>query len=194
MRKLSLQQFAVSLDGYICQEGTEFYRWWESLADEEFDRYFVTALRRAGTHIMGRQTYLDMGGFWPKATESADASTAEIAAIMNDRPKVVFSKTLATADWPQTRIARGDTAEEIAQLKQEPGGEIVAHGGATFVRSLARLEVVDEYRLYLMPFAAGSGSSLFGDLERPQPLRLVSNTAFPCGVIELVYQRAPVAR
>ena len=92
------------------------------------------------------------------------------------------------------RIARGDTAEEISQLKQEPGGEIVAHGGATFVRSLGRLEVVDEYRLYLMPFAAGSGSSLFGDLERPQPLRLVSNTAFPCGVIELVYQRAPGAR
>lgn len=190
MRKLSLQQFAISLDGYICQDGTEFYRWWEGVVDEEFDRYFVATLRRAHTHIMGRQTYLDMGAYWPKATNSADRSEAEIAAIMNDRPKVVFSRTLETADWPQARIARGDTAEEIARLKAEPGGEIVAHGGAAFVKSLARLEVVDEYRLYMMPFAAGSGTSLFGDLEHGQALRLVSSTAFPSGVIELVYQRA----
>jgi dihydrofolate reductase len=57
------------------------------------------------------------------------------------------------------------------------------------VRSLARLEVVDEYRLYMMPFAIGSGASLFGDLKRPQPLRLVSSTPFDCGAIELVYER-----
>src|SRR5271154_3316222 len=99
MRKLSLQQFAISLDGYICQDGTEFYRWWEGVVDEEFDRYFVATLRRAHTHIMGRQTYLDMGAYWPKATDSADRSEAEIAAIMNDRPKVVFSRTLETAGW-----------------------------------------------------------------------------------------------
>jgi dihydrofolate reductase len=193
MRKLSLQQFAISLDGYICQDGTEFYRWWEGLVDEELDRYFVATLRRAHTHIMGRQTYLDMGAYWPTATDSADWSEAEIAGMMNDRPKVVFSKTLKTADWPQARIASGDTAEEISRLKQEPGGEIVAHGGATFVKSLARLGVVDEYRLYLMPFAAGSGVSLFGDLEHGQALRLASSRAFPCGVIEVVYEPQPPA-
>ena len=189
MRKLSLQQFAVSLDGYICQEGTEFHRLWQGITDEEFDRYFVDTLRRAGTHIMGRITYLAMADHWPKAAYSGNVPEAEIAAIMNDTPKVVFSRTLDTASWPEARIASGDTAEEIARLKQEPGGEIVAHGGAEFVRSLARLEVVDEYRLYMMPFAIGSGASLFGDLERPQPLRLVSSTPFDCGAIELVYER-----
>lgn len=191
MRKLSLQQFAVSLDGYICEEDTEFYRLWEGLEDEEFDRYFVATLRRAGTHIMGSKTYRDMAAFWPKAVDSANVYEREIAAIMNDTPKVVFSRTLQTADWPEARIAGGDTADEIARLKQEPGGEIVAHGGAAFVRSLARLEVVDEYRLYLMPFAIGRGTSLFGELERPQSLRLVSSRAFPSGVLELVYERTP---
>jgi dihydrofolate reductase len=117
MRKLSLQQFAVSLDGYICEEDTEFYRLWEGLEDEEFDRYFVGTLRRAGTHIMGSKTYRDMAAFWPKAVDSAKVYEREIAAIMNDTPKVVFSRTLQTADWPEARIASGDTADEIARLK-----------------------------------------------------------------------------
>ena len=109
---------------------------------------------------------------------------------MNDIPKVVFSKTLPSADWPESRIARGDTADEIARLKAEPGGEIVAHGGVRFVQSLARLGVVDEYRLYVYPIAIGSGSSLFAGLESLQPLRLVSNMAFPSGAVELVYERS----
>lgn len=191
MRKLSLQQFAVSLDGYICQEGTEFHRLWQTVEDDEFDRYFVAQLHRAGTHIMGRDTYLAMAEHWPKAAHGSYEAEVEIAGIMNNRPKVVFSRTLEHADWPEARIASGDTAEEIARLKEEPGGEIVAHGGARFVRSLARLEVVDEYRLYVMPFAIGSGLSLFGELERPQALRLVSSMPFPCGAIELVYERVP---
>jgi dihydrofolate reductase len=189
MRKLSLQQFAVSVDGYICQEGTEFHRLWSTVEDEEFDEYFVAQLHRAQTHIMGKDTYLAMAEHWPKAVHSSNAAEVEIAGIMNDRPKVVFSKSLRSADWPEARIANGDTVEEIARLKQEPGGEIVAHGGATFVRSLARLEVVDEYRLYVMPFAIGQGLSLFGELERPQPLRLVSSRPFACGAMEVVYER-----
>ena len=155
MRKLSLQQFAVSLDGYSVEEGTEFYRWLEALHnDDEMEEYFVAALRRAGTHIMGRVTYEGMAAHWP-------TSRAPVAPVMNDIPKVVFSRTLPSADWPESRIARGDTAEEIARLKAEPGDEIVAHGGVRFVQSLARLGVVDEYRLYVYPIAIGSGNSLF---------------------------------
>ena len=60
--------------------------------------------------------------YWPTSAEL-------VAPVLNDTPKVVFSKTLSSADWPESRIARGDTAEEIARLKAEPGGEIVAHGG-----------------------------------------------------------------
>jgi dihydrofolate reductase len=181
MRKLRLQQH-VSLDGYILEEGTEFSRWWEALPnDDEMEEYFVAELRRAGTHIMGRVTYQAMAAYWP-------ASAEPVAPVMNDIPKVVFSKTLQSADWPESRIAGGDTVEEIARLKAEPGGEIVAHGGVQFVQSLARLDVVNEYRLYVYPIAAGTGSSLFAEIEGLQPLRLVSNTAFPSGAVELVYE------
>lgn len=69
MRKLSLQ-LHVSLDGYILQEDTEFFRWWEALPDDdEMEEYFVAALRRAGTHIMGRDTYQGMAGYWPTSSE-----------------------------------------------------------------------------------------------------------------------------
>jgi dihydrofolate reductase len=183
MRKLSLQQL-VSLDGYILEEGSEFYRWWEALPnDDELEAYFVNELRRAGTHIMGRMTYEKMAAHWPTSPEPA-------APVMNDTPKVAFSTTLRSADWPESRIAGGDTAEEIARLKAEPGGDIVAHGGVRFVQSLSRLGLVDEYRLYVYPIAVGSGSSLFAGIDGLQALRLVSNTAFPSGALELVYERS----
>jgi dihydrofolate reductase len=109
---------------------------------------------------------------------------------MNDIPKVVFSRTLQSADWPETRITRGDTAEEIARLKAEPGGEILAHGGTQFVRSLIRLGLVDQYRLWLLPAAAGQGAPLFTGLAHPLKLRLMESTAFPSGTLKLVYSPA----
>jgi dihydrofolate reductase len=63
---------------------------------------------------------------------------------MNELPKVVFSRTLRQADWPTTRIARGDLGEEIARLKREPGNDMIAYGGATFDQALSRLGLVDE--------------------------------------------------
>jgi dihydrofolate reductase len=150
------------------------------LNDDELEEYFVATLRRAETHIMGRVTYQGMAAYWPTSPEL-------VAPVMNDIPKVVFSKTLSSADWPESRIVRGETAEEIARLKAEPGGEIVAHGGVRFVQSLARLGMADEYRLYVYPVATGSGSSLFAGIEGPQTLRLVLTTAFSSGAVELVY-------
>jgi len=187
VRKLSLQQF-VSLDGYCLEQGTEFWRWWEAQPnDEEAEAHLVEELRRrAGTHVMGRVTYEAMAAYWPSSQEP-------VAPVMNDVPKVVFSKTLATADWPETRVARGDTLEEIARLKNEPGGDIVVHGGVRFVQSLAALGVVDEYRLFVYPVAVGSGSSLFARIDALRQLRLVKSTAFPSGAVELVYERTDTA-
>jgi dihydrofolate reductase len=187
MRRLSLQQF-VSLDGYCLEQGTEFWRWWEAQPnDEEAEAHLVEELRRrAGTHVMGRVTYEAMAAHWPGSQEP-------VAPVMNDIPKVVFSKTLVTADWPESRIARGDTLEEIARLKSEPGGEIVVHGGVRFVQSLASFGVVDEYRLFVYPIAVGSGSSLFAGIDGVQQLRLAKSTAFPSGAVELVYERTDTA-
>lgn len=179
MRQVVLQ-FWLSLDGYSCDEGTDLCRIMEEISDDEHEEYFVAKLRRAGTHIMGRVTYQEMADFWPK-------SDYAVAAPMNEIPKVVFSRTLPSAEWPESRIARGDTAAEIARLKQEPGGEIVAHGGTQFARSLIQLGLVDEYRLTVLPVAVGEGTPLFADLPCPVVLHLMSSTAFPSGILELVY-------
>ena len=174
----------TSLDGYSCDEETEMFRVMGEIDDPVGDDLFARRLGGAGTHIMGRVTYLEMADFWPN---SSDVN----AAPMNDIPKVVFSRTLQTAAWPQTRIARGETAQEIARLKAEPGSEIIAHGGTQFVRSLVRLGLVDRYRFYVLPFAAGEGVPLFAPDAHPGLLRLEQSTAYPSGILELVY--APVS-
>lgn len=187
MRQVVLQ-FYISLDGYSCDEANGMRDVMMSMDDPEQEEYFASRLRQAGTHIMGRITYQGMAGFWPTSSHPS-------AAPMNDIPKVVFSRTLQSADWPQTRIARGDTAEEIAKLKAEPGGEILAHGGTQFVRSLIRLGLVDQYRLWVLPAAAGQGEPLFTGLAHPLTLRLVKSTAFPSsGILELVYSPADPPR
>jgi dihydrofolate reductase len=130
---------------------------------------------------MGRVTYEQMAQHWPN-------DTSDYAKVMNDLPKVVFSKTLPAARWGGTRIARGDLASEIGALKNEPGGEIMAHGGAAFVQALSRVRLIDEYRLVISPVALGNGLPLFRDLPKPLQLDLIENTSFPDGTIINVYQ------
>lgn len=97
---------------------------------------------------MGRNTYEEMAEFCPTSDD-------EYAEPMNTIPKAVFSTSLERASWPETRIARGDLTEEIAQLKQDATGNLIAWGGASFAQSLTRLGLVDEYRLVLHPVALG---------------------------------------
>jgi dihydrofolate reductase len=179
MRTLVLSSF-MSLDGYSCDPGTELYELLMEIEDPEQEEYGLATLRQVGTHIMGRVTYLGMAEYWP-------SSTHVNAAPMNDIPKVVFSRTLREAPWPETTIAAGDTAAEIARLKAEPGGVILAHGGTSFARSLIQLGLVDEYRFWVLPAVAGKGVALFTDFAR---LRLRSSKAFPSGVLELAYAPA----
>jgi dihydrofolate reductase len=176
MRDVVLQQYAVSLDGFSCADGSEFQKYVFGVDDPEVDREFIETLSRAGTHIMGRATYLDMAGHWP----SRSGPTAD---LMNSIPKVVFSHTLELADWPESRIARGDTTEEIARLKEEPGGEIVAHGGFSFTQSLVKLGLVDELRLYIFPVALGHGSSLFHTVDKLSEYEPTLIKRFPSGVV-----------
>jgi dihydrofolate reductase len=131
---------------------------------------------------MGRVTYEAMAGYWPM-------STHPYAALMNDIPKVVFSRTLDRADWPDSQIARGDIADEVARLKREPGKDLIAHGGASFAQSLARHNLIDEYRLMIHPVAIGSGLPVFKDLTTPLRLELIDARTFG-GTSVRVYARA----
>jgi dihydrofolate reductase len=133
---------------------------------------------------MGRNTYEEMAGFWPVSRDA-------YAAPMNQIPKVVFSRTLERADWPESRIARGNLADEIATLKAEPGKDMLAWGGAAFAQSLSRLGLVDEYRLILQPVALGEGHPLFKDLAAPLRLELVDAQTYTTGAALHIYRLKP---
>ncbi|MES9605724.1 MULTISPECIES: dihydrofolate reductase family protein [Actinomadura] len=183
MRKLILG-FYVSLDGKSADGDNGIRDVMMSIDDPEQEKYFVDRLWEAGAFLMGRNTYEIMAGFWPNSDHPS-------AKAMNEIPKVVFSRTLETADdWPETRIAGGDTAEEIAKLKAEPGKDLVAAGGTGFMHSLIKLGVVDEYRLWVLPAVTGKGAPLFPELDQAVKLCLVNSTAFPSGILELVYTPA----
>lgn len=107
---------------------------------------------------------------------------------MNDIPKIVFSGTLREGSWPVTRIARGDLAEEIAAIKDEPGPDVMVHGGASFAAALAARGLIDEYCLVIQPVAVGSGQALFGLLPAPLRLELVEARSFECGVVVHIYR------
>jgi RibD C-terminal domain len=110
----------------------------------------VELLSAAAAHLMGRRTYEEMATAWPN-------SDSVYAKPMNEIPKVVFSKTLKDADWDETHIASGDLAEEIAELKREAGGDLIAHGGASFASALIRERVIDEYGSPCTRCCAGPG-------------------------------------
>jgi dihydrofolate reductase len=171
----------TSLDGFSVDEGTEAMWVMNELEDPAGEEHFARTLAGAGTHIMGRVTYLEMAEFWPKSSHVN-------AAPMNEIPKVVFTRTLRDTHWEPASIASGDTAQEVARLKAEPGNEIIAHGGTQFVRSLARLGLVDRYRFYVIPFAAGGGVPLFTPDAHPGRLRLVGSTSWASGILELEYR------
>src|SRR5262252_4477031 len=178
MRRVTLQM-GMSLDGYVASD-----REHPGVAvpeDAELVRWKIDRLAKAGAHLMGRTTYQEMAAYWPRSTEP-------YAALMNDIPKIVFSRTLTEASWPTTRIARGDLAAEIAALKEEPGGDVIAHGGASFSAALAARGLIDEYCLVIQPVAVGGGQALFAELSAPLRLELVDARSFTCGVVVHVYR------
>jgi dihydrofolate reductase len=148
---------------------------------DELQRWKLNRIRQAGTHIMGRVTYQEMASVWPTAT-------GKYAAPMNDIPKVVFSRTLTEAAWPESTIARGDLAEEIAALKAQPGGEIIAWGGAGFVQALSRANLIDEYAIVVQPVVYGGGKPIFSDLRDALHLRLLGTTTYSSGTMLHLYE------
>jgi len=186
MRKLIATVFNYSLDGLLADEGTEFWNFCFSLPEnsEPDDPAHLDFLQSAYAHIMGRTSY--------EAIAEAMTTTATdhpFAGLLTAARKVVFSRTLKTADWANTTIAAGDTAEEIDKLRLGGDGYIVVWGGVSFFRSLMQLDLIDEFRLDLHPYVAGEGIRLFEDVPRSYRLDLLSSTAFDNGIVGLQYRR-----
>ena len=183
MRKVILMM-QVSLDGFF--EGPEHDLSWHRV-DDELHRHFNDELRTMGAFLDGRVTYELMADFWPTADEdpSSPSPMTEFAGIWRDMPKIVYSRTLASAGW-NTEVVRDVVAEDIARLREQPGGDL-ALGGANLAASFRRLGLIDEYRIYVHPVLIGRGTPLFHAADAMTPLRLLESRAFGNGVVLLKY-------
>jgi dihydrofolate reductase len=179
MRKVILKM-DVSLDGFVNAQGGKVDWIFESV-DDDLKTCITDMLWQADVHIMGRATYHNMVEYWP-------SSTHKYAPPMNEKPKVIFSKTLKETNWKHSRVVNGDMTEEIVRLKQQDGNNILAHGGATFAQSLSRLGLIDEYRLIVHPIVLGNGLSLFKGLPERINLKLLDTRVFNTGAVLHTYQ------
>ena len=181
MRKLFVSEM-VTVDGYFAGPHGEID--WHNV-DAEFNVAAEEQLNSVDTLIFGRVTYELMASYWPTPAGLKDDPI--IANLMNNLAKVVFSKTLTTVDWNNSRLATNDLATEIQKLKQLPGKDMVIFGSGTIVSELAKLGLIDEYRLVINPVILGKGKSLFKDLPAPLNLKLIKIREFKSGNVLLSY-------
>jgi dihydrofolate reductase len=170
-------KMSVSLDGFVAPpDGSS--DWVAAGRSPDGASWTVETLSNAGAHLVGARTYAAWAGFWPDAP-------GPFAKPMNEIPKVVFSDSLASADWAETTIATGDLAAAVTRLKQEPSdGYLLAHGGVRFARALVETGLIDEYRLVVHPVVLGAGERLFGE---PLSIEPTSTVAFSGGAVAHVF-------
>jgi dihydrofolate reductase len=190
MRKVTYGM-SVSLDGFI--EAPDGDLSW-SFPDEELHQHFNDREAMIDTYLYGRRLYENMAAFWPTADGNPTAPQVEIeyARIWKSKPKIVFSKTLDHVGW-NSRLVKGNIAEEVKQLKEQPGKEMSV-GGAGLASSFMQLGLIDEYWLYVQPVILGGGKPMFGRLDEEINLQLVETRRFGSGVVLLRYQRAALNR
>ena len=182
MRKVNAGLF-ITLDGV-----TESPDKWQF---DNFDDDMMAALEAhidaEDTILLGRVTYQDWTPFWPTSTNEPYASH------INNTPKYVVSTTLDTVEWGtwgNISLLKGNLAEAIARLRQQPGRNIGVSGSPTLVRSMLQADLLDELTLMIHPVVAGSGKRLFGEADELKRLRLVDTKTTKSGASVLTYQPA----
>jgi len=167
---------SVSLDGYVAPiDGST--DWVAAGRSDDGVSWTVETVSNAGAHLIGATTYAGWATHWPGAS-------GPFAEPMNEIPKVVFSDSLASADWGETTIATGELTAAITRLKHERSDEyLLAHGGVRFARSLVKTGLIDEYRLVVHPVVLGAGERI--------TIEPMSTTAFSGGAVAHVFAAHP---
>ena len=178
MRKVVAVEF-VSVDGVM--ESPE--EWASSYTNDEMEEANASGMAASDAMLLGRVTYEQMAAFW-----SNQSGGVPMVDYINSVRKYVVSTTLEEVGWNNSTLIRGNVAEEITRLKQQPGKDIAILGSGTLVRSLLQSDLLDELRLIVHPIVLGSGKRLFEDGGDQKALKLVDSKTFSTGVLYLTYQ------
>jgi dihydrofolate reductase len=189
MRKVILFMM-VTLDGYF--EGPDHDLGWHNV-NREFNAFAVENMNDADTLLFGRRTYELMAGFWPHyEVRDGDRDNASVAEKMNNLPKIVFSRTLMTveqsAKWKNVTLVRSNLTEEITNLKQQPGKDLMILGSSNLCVSLLESGLLDELRIMINPVVIGAGTPLFSGIKKEFTFKLLKTRTFESGNILLYYQ------
>lgn len=182
----------VSLDGVMqapgepdedLDGGFEHGGWQVPYLDDESGKIMGEQLAGLDALLFGRKTYDIFAAYWPQAP-----ADHPLAALFNDSPKYVASRTLDTVEWTNSRLIEGEVADEVAGIKRDYN-QIHVVGSGNLVQTLTRHDLVDQLNLWVYPVVLGSGKRLFGDGAIPTALRLTDSATFSSGTVMLTYHR-----
>lgn len=184
MRRLSVSTL-VSLDGIIQDPGgfgeTEYGGWANPYFTDYAQQESLRHLQASDYFLVGRVTYQLLHKAWGGIKGGAYLDR------MNEIPKLVASTTLTgPLEWNAT-VVDGDVATTVAELKQQPGGDIEVYGSPTLVQTLMQHDLVDEYRVAVHPVVLGHGTPLFPQPGTPARLQLAAARTLDSGVVNLTY-------
>ena len=183
MRKLTVFNH-ISLDGYFTDKDNSL-NWVHMANDPEFDQFVQGNAQSGGELIFGRITYQMMASYWP--TPMALEQNPIVAERMNALQKVVFSRTLHSVSWQNTRLVKNNLTDEILAMKQSSGKDMVIMGSGNLVSQLAQARLIDVYQLVVNPVVLGSGRTLFDGMAEKLQLKLTDSRVFKNGKIVLTY-------
>lgn len=185
MRKI-ISFMHISLDGYVAGPNGEMD--WITVNEEIFD-FVGKRIQEGDTSLYGRVTYDMMESYWPTAGDQPNASKHDIehSKWYKNVRKTVLSKTMEGANLPNTKIISNNIVDEINEIKQQDGNEILLFGSPTATHSLIQQNLIDGYWLFVNPIVLGQGIPLFTGIKNRVKLNLVSTHQFSCGVTELNY-------
>ena len=184
MRKL-IAAINITLDGFCNHTAM--------IADEEIHQHYNELLSNADTLIYGRITYQLMESYWPSVVKNPTGNKPmdEFAVLIDNISKIVFSYTLQHVDWKNTKLKNKIIKEEILELKQQAGKNILA-GSPSLIVALTQLDLIDEYQLCIHPVILGDGLPLFKNINDRIDLKLLKTKTFDCGAIMIYYERRNV--
>jgi len=180
VRKVILQMM-TTLDGFFAGPNGEAD--WHNV-DAEFNEYVISTLSQIDLILFGRVTYELMVNYWP--TEHAMVNDPLTAGYMNSLNKIVVSQTLETTDWANTRLIKENIFEEIQNLKQQSGKDIVILGSSSL--ALILVDLIDEYRFIINPIMLGKGKPMFHGNQERLDFVLINTKTFKSGNIILYYR------
>lgn len=188
MRKLKLQ-VQVSIDGFIAGPNGEMdwmvWDWDDALKD-----YVSKLTDSVDTIVLGRKLAQEFIPYWENVALDEKNPEWDFGKLMTIYRRVVFSKTLPRkAPWKNVEVVSEDLNIAMRKLKEEKGRDIIAYGGSSFVSSLIKEDLVDEYYLFVNPAALGRGLPIFQSVERKLDFKLHECLHFDCGIALLHYQK-----